>query len=139
MRVEDRAGAQPLARSARSGQKPHTGDAFRIASQSGDAEAPARPAAALPSAGISALLQLQIDADPQKETRKRAIRRGIGLLDGLERLKAALLVGADQAADWDALAVEYRRPRDADLPPDVAALLDEVDVRVAVELAKRGR
>lgn len=139
MRVEDRAGPQPLARTGRGTQKPQTTNPFHVADQSGEAHAPARPNAPLAAGSISALLQLQIDTNPQKETRKRAIRRGIGLLDGLDRLRAALLVGADRAADWDALAVEYRLPRDADLPPEVAALLDEVDVRVAVELAKRGR
>lgn len=138
MRIDERMGAQAAAKASRA-LRPQSLSGFAIQQDAQPAQEAGKSAAANGAQAVSALFQLQMDDNSPRETRKRSVRRGSKLIDRLDRLKAAVLVGADQSADWDALLAEYERPRDPNLPPEVAALLDEVDVRVAVELAKRGR
>jgi hypothetical protein len=138
MRIDERSAAQAAVKTARA-LRPQGGFGFAIREEAAPAEAAGKSVAPAGASAVSALFQLQMEDNSPRETRKRTVRRGAKLIDQLDRLKAAFLVGADQEADWDALLEEYERPRDPNLPPEVAALLDEVDVRVAVELAKRGR
>jgi hypothetical protein len=86
-------------------------------------------------ADVSALMALQGVEDPT-ERRRRAIRRGGGLLDRLDELKLALLSGevGDVALERLSRSMREERPEDAD--PGLAQVLDQIDLRVAVELAK---
>lgn len=138
MRIDERIGAQGVAKSSRA-LRPQSGSGRAIQQESGPAQEAGKPVPATGANAVAALFQLQMDDNSPRATRKRTVRRGTKLIDQLDRLKAAVLIGADQSTDWDALLEEFKRPRDPNLPPEVAALLDEVDVRVAVELAKRGR
>ena len=61
------------------------------------------------------------------------------MVDKLDQLKVSLLSGQSDARHLDDLAALLIEKREDDLPENVAELLDAVDVRVAVELAKRGR
>ena len=85
--------------------------------------------------GVSALMALQGVEDPT-ERRRRAVRRGGGLLDRLDELKLAMLGGEAGEAALERLgrAVREERPDDAD--PGLNAVLDQIDLRAAVELAK---
>lgn len=104
------------------------------------AEEPARVAHAAPVAGatgIDAILALQ-SVDGPLERKKRAVRRGRSLLDTLDEIKADLLVGQVSAERLDRLAAmldEVREQATAELD----AVLDDIDLRVQVELAKFGR
>lgn len=87
--------------------------------------------------GIDAILALQSVEGPL-ERKKRAVRRGRSLLDTLEEIKADLLVGQVSAERLDHLAAmldEVREQASAELD----AVLDDIDLRVQVELAKFGR
>lgn len=101
----------------------------------------AGPASAAPSAAaagvgdVSALMALQGVEGPL-ERRRRAIRRGGGLLDRLEELKLALLGGEPDAAALDRLARSLSEERPQDEDAGLGAVLDQIDLRASVELAK---
>jgi len=103
------------------------------------AAAPAGPAAQTAStsgvADISALMALQ-GVEDATERRRRAIRRGGGLLDRLDELKLALLSGESGAPAVERLSRAVREERPLDAEPGLSAVLDQIDLRAAVELAK---
>lgn len=70
------------------------------------------------------------------ERRRRAIRRGGGLLDRLDELKLALLSGQDGAPALERLGRSLREDRPGELDPGLSGLLDQIDLRAAVEMAK---
>lgn len=88
---------------------------------------------------LDAMLALQGEIDQPVARRKRMVRRGLKMVDSLDQLKVSLLSGQNDARQLDDLATLLAEKREDDVPEQVAELLDAVDVRVAVELAKRGR
>lgn len=86
-------------------------------------------------AGVSALMALQ-GVEDATERRRRAMRRGRGLLDRLDALKLAMLAGGDGAAALNTLARAVREERPDSADPGLNAVLDQIDLRAAVELAK---
>lgn len=74
------------------------------------------------------------------ERRRRSIRRGRGLLDRLDELKMAMLGGDDDENALDRLTRSLREDRPEDSAEDetggLSGLLDQIDLRAAVELAK---
>jgi len=100
--------------------------------------APAATTASAATGGVSdvsALMALQGVEGPL-EKRRRAIRRGSGLLDRLDEIKLALLNGDAAEGALDRLARSLREERAADDDKDLGALLDQIDLRASVELAK---
>jgi Class II flagellar assembly regulator len=87
--------------------------------------------------GIDALLALQAVDDPLL-ARKKAIRRGRSLLDTLESMKADLLTGQVSEGRLNHLMAVVTSARDRNLP-GLDALLDDIELRARVELAKFGR
>ena len=96
-----------------------------------------RPAAAAGAAhavtSVNGLFALQIDGAGR---RQKQLRRGAAALDTLDRLQAALLDGAD--ADVSELA-GHLADREPTGDPGLDSVLREIDVRAAVEIAKRQR
>jgi hypothetical protein len=85
---------------------------------------------------LDALLALQEAPDPA-ERRRRAIRRARGVLDALDQVKLALLEeGAGGRSALDRLQAVVRDLRDETDDPGLESVLDEVETRAAVELAK---
>jgi hypothetical protein len=68
-----------------------------------------------------------------------ALRRADRLLDGLARGQLALLSLADEAAGWQDLERALGEEREPSGSAALDALLDAVELRVAIELAKRER
>jgi class II flagellar assembly regulator FliX len=100
------------------------------------ADQPAAPTkAAPPPAAVDALLSLQEMPDALAG-RRRAVQRGQTLLDRLEDLRLGLLAGIVPRERLDELAKLSRTARETVDDPRLAQLLDEIDLRVAVELAK---
>lgn len=100
-----------------------------------------RTAAAAPmsaSTGIDAILALQSVEDPTKGKKKRAVSRGASLLDTLDAIKADLLVGQVSAERLDQLMAMLGQAREHSTP-ELDAVLDDIELRVRVELAKLGR
>jgi hypothetical protein len=88
---------------------------------------------------LDAVLALQSEIDQPVSRRKRLVRRGLMMVDKLDQLKVSLLSGQSDARHLDDLATLLTEKREDDIPENLTDLLDAVDVRVAVELAKRGR
>ncbi|POF28192.1 flagellar assembly protein FliX [Roseibium marinum] len=87
--------------------------------------------------GMDALLALQ-EVDEVAERRSRAAKRGHSMLDSLEAVRADLLAGHVSEDRLELLAQEVSR-RQSSGDPDVDSVMDEIELRVKVELAKLGR
>lgn len=85
--------------------------------------------------GVSALMALQ-SVETATERRRRAVKRGGGLLDRLDELKLALLSGEDGGEALDRLARVMREERPDDDDAGLKDVLDQIEVRASVELAK---
>lgn len=102
--------------------------------------APTRAAPTAPiagTAGLEAILALQAVGGPL-DGKKKAVRRGHALLDTLDEIKADLLVGRVDLEKLDMLSSRLAEMRERSLP-GLDAVLDDVELRVRVELAKFGR
>jgi len=84
---------------------------------------------------IDALLALQ-GAGDFREAKKQATERAFSLLDVLDDLKLALLDGTLPRQTLVRLMETLKTRRDSTDDPRLEAMLDEVEVRAAVELAK---
>lgn len=105
-----------------------------------DGAATQRAATAAPVAAASsldALLALQAVEDPLF-ARKKALRRGNALLDTLESIKADLLLGQVSEGRLNQLMALIGQARDRNLP-GLDGVLDDIELRARVELAKFGR
>jgi hypothetical protein len=107
---------------------------FRV--EHGADEAPtAGVSSAGPTLAVASLLSLQEAPNPT-DGRSRGLQRGRDLLDQLDRIRLALLGGQIAPSRLEALmrSLNARRAEGAD--PALAGLLDEIELRCAVELAK---
>jgi hypothetical protein len=87
---------------------------------------------------MSALLALQGVDDPLSK-RKRAVGRAGRILDLLDELKLALIDGGASPAMLDRLVGAVREERAVTEDARLDAVLDQIETRAAVELAKLGR
>lgn len=134
MRIENTARSNSVA--ARSGAGRSNAGGFFIP----DEAASSKVATAQPvhqSAGIDALLALQAVEDPLF-ARRKAVKRGNALLDALEAIKADLLLGQVSEGRLNQLMALIGQARERNLP-DLDPLLDDIELRARVELAKFGR
>lgn len=113
------------------------GEGFRLAGPA--SAAPTAQAQAAAGVGgvmsMDALLALQ-DVGGPLERRRRAMGRAGRILDVLEEVKVAMLGGGATAADLERLSRAVRDQRDATDEPGLEGVLDEIETRAAVELAK---
>ncbi len=94
-------------------------------------------AATAPATPLDALLALQgLDGANGEENARRAKRRGLELLDTLEQIRIDLLVGGVPQTRLDRLQQMVTAQRENVMDPQLQAVLDEIDLRVQVELAK---
>jgi hypothetical protein len=94
---------------------------------------------AVSSAGqLDTLLAVQAEGETQ-ERKKRQARRGHDLLDGLDRLKAALLSGRVQISELERLKTTLSLRRETTDDPALDDVIAHIELRAAVELAKLGR
>ncbi len=105
------------------------------AGAAGSTNAAATTAAPAGVGDVSALMALQ-GVEDVMERRRRAVRRGSGILDRLEELKLALLSGEAMDGSLEKLARITREERPHDDDAALNGLLDQIDLRAAVELAK---
>jgi len=112
------------------------GGTFTVSEQ----EAPRSTAAASSLRSIStldALMALQGVEDPT-ERKKRALAKGRNALDVLDKLKLGLLDGSVDGPTLARLKVAAEGLADESGDPGLDTVLGEIELRVAVELAKAG-
>lgn len=98
-----------------------------------------RPTGLAPAGPLTALSSvLAVQAAPSGAAeRERAVRRGLRLLDELDELHAALLEDRPATAAIGRLSALLGDARPAIDDPELQAALDQIELRAAVELAKR--
>lgn len=136
MKVTGTGGVSPAAGSKAS-RGAGGGEGFRIATpqaSSGPAQA-ASVSAAAGVMGVDALIALQ-DVGSATERRRRSVSRAGRILDVLDGIKVALLGGELSGGDLDRLRRAIRDERAATDDPALEAVLDEIETRAEVELAK---
>lgn len=114
-----------------------SGQAFSVP---GNASAPATEASAPVAmvnsvASVDALLAVQ-EVPNESEGRKRAIKRGGDMLDVLDDIRMGLLTGSVPKARLHQLVRLVENRGDAFTDPRLSQILDEIELRARVELAK---
>jgi hypothetical protein len=134
IRIDQRAAVTSTSSTSRG--RATTGAAFRLpARETGTA---AQGAAVSHAGSLDGLLAVQAEEDGQ-ERRRRQARRGYDLLDGLDKLKAALLAGRVQISELERLKAMLSARRETSDDPRLDEVLAHIELRAAVELAKLGR
>jgi hypothetical protein len=107
-------------------------------SEAGTPQEAATPAVSLRTiGGIDALIALQGIEDPV-ERRRRAVKHGRRALDALDELKLGLLSGTLESAALLRLKEVAGDLKDGSGDEKLDQILSEIELRVAVELAKAG-
>ncbi len=88
-----------------------------------------------PVTAVDALLAVQEVGDAT-QGRSQGLIRAQRLLDGLDDIRHGLLVGAIPRSKLAALVGVVREEREKSNDPRLSSLLDEVELRASVELAK---
>lgn len=93
-----------------------------------------------PLAAVDALLAAQSVTDAtDDQSRRRLIHRGEEILERLEDIRFGLLAGGLSRERLIELARMVRSRREVVADPRLAAVLDEIELRAEVELAKHAR
>jgi len=117
-----------------------TGTSFALPSETAARPAATALAGATGLTDVASLLALQSvpEAEDRRERRRRAVRRGLDLLDVLEGVRLDL-IGGGVAVDRLERIVHLLGERRPSGDERLEALIDEIDLRARVELAKFGR
>ena len=132
-------GTPPSAFSTGQGAARPAAGGFALDQAAGSGAAvPASPASAMSAVGsLEALLALQETPSPL-ERRRKAIRRGGRILDALETLRLSVFdPETPDASALKMLQAAVREARSQADEPGLDGVLEEIEVRAAVELAKR--
>ena len=103
--------------------------------KSGEAKGPAPISGAATIAAIDAIITLQSVPDATTG-RARAIKRADSMLDLLDQIRIGLLEGEVPEGLLKRLVALVQSRREGFNDPHLAAILDDVDLRAQVELAK---
>ena len=87
-------------------------------------------------ATVDNLFMLQEVADDLSGRRKAAVKRGDSMLDRLDDIRIALLTGSLPRAQLESLRRMAKERGEILNDPQLQSVLDEIELRVAVELAK---
>jgi len=104
----------------------------------GEAPSTSASGSVRPVGDVGALLSIQEVPDALDE-KKRSVRRGGDLLDQLEELRHGLLFGTLPVSTVEKLAKMAQAQKDKVSDPRLAEILNEIEIRAEVELAKLGR
>ena len=114
-----------------------TGDGTFSISEQGSARNAAAASSLRSISTLDALMALQGVEDPT-ERKKRAVAKGRKALDVLEKLKLGLLDGSVDGPTLARLKVAAEGLTEQSGDPGLDEVLGQIDLRVAVELAKAG-
>ncbi|GJE16329.1 flagellar assembly protein FliX [Methylobacterium marchantiae] len=136
MRVDNRPASQALAAASPSPRKADASQAFLVGGETAAAASSAASAPATSLAGLDAILTLQSREEQPGERRRRFAKRGHDLLDGLDRLKASLVMGRVSTRELQAIASRLSERAGSSGDPRLDGLIADIELRAAVELAK---
>ncbi|MHA1567646.1 MAG: flagellar assembly protein FliX [Alphaproteobacteria bacterium] len=85
---------------------------------------------------IEGLLSIQETPDPMQRSKSPGVRRAVDILDRLEDVRVGLLLGRFSQSRLEALVSRLEEQRSGEVDPTLAGLLDEIELRAKVELAK---
>lgn len=136
MKVSGMAGGRATAprRTDRTAGRPAGAGAFRLPPVTEDAETP-KTAGAGPAAATDTLLLLQ-EVPDASNGRSRGLQRGADMLDILDQIRHGLLLGQISTERLQQLSRAVRERQKNTTDPRLSALLGEIELRAAVELAK---
>ncbi len=98
------------------------------------AEAPAR---ITPPPSVGGILSVQ-EVEEGETRRGRMIRRGHEMLDSLEELKLSLLLGEVPLDQLEEIREQMREEKELVSDPRLREVMNQIEIRAAVELAKFG-
>jgi Class II flagellar assembly regulator len=133
MRIESKPPTVPTSRRRDAASGSGSGPDFSVGVS--EDQAASAPAAARPMSSVDGLFLLQELPDALAE-RRRAVKRAGSLLDRLDELRLALLTGnlpMSQIAELQRVVASTRGTLD---DPRLLEVLDEIELRARVELAK---
>jgi hypothetical protein len=81
----------------------------------------------------------EVDAETPTDARARMVHYGADILDRLEEIRDQILTGAVSKSRLENLALTLRQRRESVDDPQLVALIDEIELRAEVELAKLTR
>jgi len=103
--------------------------------EAGDAAAPATISDVAATAALSNLLALQ-EISEEDVKRRKLMQQGNNLLDSLEQLRQRLLIGTLPAHTLRELSRELSVQKQMVNDPKMNEIIEEIELRAAVELAK---
>ena len=136
MRIDGTGRSAKVGQQSGARRKSGTGEAFTIDS-GGETSKAASASSAGPVTEIDAILALQSVDDPLF-AKKKLVKRGLTILDTLEELKADLLAGHINEHGLNRLVSTIRQARGKS-DPQLDAIIDDIELRARVELAKLGK
>ena len=134
----DRFSGPKASAARRSGRTAAGGERCFARALAGTPEPAPSPAGAGPVHALNALLAVQEVGD-STDGRARARRRAESLLDRLEDLRLAIMLGEVPLDHLERLAGQLAQRQETVNDPKLAQIINEIEIRAAVELAKRGR
>jgi hypothetical protein len=126
-----RTGVSNVKRSGAS--KGASGEFARLLSTSAETEAVSGPVA---TSSVDSLLAIQEVSDEGGGGNAKARQRAEMMLDRLEEIRTGLLLGAIPTSQLQDLARVARETRETFLDPALGDVLDDIELRARVELAK---
>lgn len=122
---------------SRTGKKTGDGAFDALISDTEETAAQAPVARTASISALDTLLALQgADSSTSEEAAKKARKRASDLLDHLDKIKVGLLTGELPKSTLQQLAQTIATHREQALDPKLAEILDEIDLRAQVEMAK---
>ncbi|MEP3245310.1 MAG: flagellar assembly protein FliX [Sneathiella sp.] len=130
-----RVGSTQKSRSGKSASK--SGEKFTVPGEAAETVATSNVASSSPIASIDAIVALQ-GVDDSVSSNKKALTKGQDLLDRLEEIRHGLLVGSIPVERLKQLKQTLASYDVNSADPRLAEIVQEIEVRAAVELAKLG-
>lgn len=116
-----------------------SGTAFAdVLSAASNSDGPAAVSSVSATASVGSLLSLQEVSD-EDIARKKTIEHGQNLIKSLEALRQSLLMGSVPLHVLQSLEGRLKQQREMTIDPELHAIMDDIELRAAVELAKYER
>lgn len=133
------AGTQPVRNSSvgRRGKTAEPGGAD-FANELNATRSPAGVAPPSQAGAIEGILALQ-EVDEDGRGKRQAVERGEDMLDRLDEIRTGLLTGTVNRGALEKLLVQVRSQSEGAIDPRLRDILEEIELRAAVELAKLGQ